>query len=108
MSWCYGGVEKDGLWHLCEVYDDSYIAWDVCPVGDNLEDLIEAMEWAVTDLKKQLKAQHHRCEYNDSGWCYAPEGVHNNSVGGGCTSPSDCPTKGDSHLQTDWVGSEDE
>ena len=31
------------------------------------------------------------CKYFDSGWCYAPKGVENNSVQGGCFEPEYCP-----------------
>jgi chromosome segregation ATPase len=32
------------------------------------------------------------CKYFDSGWCYAPENVKNNSVQGGCFEPEYCAT----------------
>ena len=33
------------------------------------------------------------CKYFDSGWCYAPENVKNNSVQGACIEPEYCPYK---------------
>jgi hypothetical protein len=32
------------------------------------------------------------CKYFDSGWCYAPKDVKNNSVQGGCFEPEYCAT----------------
>lgn len=32
-----------------------------------------------------------RCKYWDSGWCYAPDGVANNSFCGECNLPKECP-----------------
>ena len=31
------------------------------------------------------------CEFWDCGWCYAIERVPNNSQGGQCTKPKECP-----------------
>jgi hypothetical protein len=33
-----------------------------------------------------------KCKYWDCGWCYAPEGVKNNAVQGGCFEPECCET----------------
>lgn len=31
-----------------------------------------------------------KCNYEDCGWCYAREGVENNSQNGQCNKPKEC------------------
>lgn len=34
-----------------------------------------------------------RCDYNDCGWCYAPEDNQNNSRNSECHNPNECHEK---------------
>lgn len=31
------------------------------------------------------------CNYNDCGWCYAPDNVNTNAEAGACNKPEECP-----------------
>lgn len=51
-------------------------------------------EVVVKHAMKHNPVKSSVCKYYDCGWCYAPDGVKNNSTASACMKPKDCVQNG--------------